>query len=301
MRRILKWTGISLGSLVILILVVAVVLYVIGNRRLESTYAAAADALRIPTDAATVARGRHLATSVTLCVACHGDDLGGTVMDRMPLIATLVAPNLTSGRGGLGAGLTDADIVRAVRHGVGPDGHGLMVMHSDLFNHLARSDLVALVAFVRSVPPVDHELPATHITPLGRSLVALGMFDQPGLPLIPAERIDQSAPIPPDPVVEPSAGYGKYLMSVAMCTLCHGPRFRGGPPIEPGHPPAPDITSSGALGKLSLAGFTQVLRTGVTPSGSSIDPEFMPWDRFSGLSDEELTAIYAYLGSLSHD
>ena len=46
------------------------------------------------------------------------------------------------------------------------------------------------------------------------------------------------------------------------------------------------------------ADFLNVLRTGTTPLGERLDNEYMPWQRFKGLTDDELMAIWLYLSSL---
>lgn len=299
MKRIWKWTGIGVGVLVAGLIVVAAVLYIIGDRRLGRRYDVAVAPLVIPTDEAAIARGRHLVEAVTLCHGCHGDDLGGGVLVDDPLIATIYASNLTAGRGGIGARYTDADFVRAIRHGVNPDGRGLMIMHSDAYHHLGREDLAAIIAYVKSVPPVDREVPATHGAPLGKVLVALGLFDRETMPLIAAERIDHAAPLVPAPPAAVTAEYGRYLVSVALCAMCHGRDLRGGPPIEKGMPPAPNIAVYGAPTGWSAEQFLSTLRTGVTPAGRALDPEAMPWEVFGLMTDDELGAIRRYLTTLA--
>lgn len=112
---------------------------------------------------AAIARGAHL-EGVTFCTACHGEDLQGDLLFEAPGIATLYAPNLTAGRGGRGAVYDDVDWVRAIRHGVSPEGRGLMIMHSDAYNHLGAGDLAAVIAYIKSVPPVDNPLPGPRVT-----------------------------------------------------------------------------------------------------------------------------------------
>jgi hypothetical protein len=40
------------------------------------------------------------------------------------------------------------------------------------------------------------------------------------------------------------------------------------------------------------------LRTGATPYGKQLDPEIMPWNRFSLLDDDELQAIWLFIRAL---
>lgn len=300
MIKALKWAGIGLAGLVLLAAVAAAILYVRGGARINRTYDIAVAAVPVPTDSATVARGRRLAEAVTLCTGCHGDDLAGEVLIDEPMMATVYASNLTAGRGGVGTTYEDADYVRAIRHGVNDAGRGLMIMHSDAYHNLSAADLGAIIAFVRSMPAVDKEHPETRGGPLGRIFVALGMFDRESMPLIPAETIDHDAPFADPPTPAKTAAYGRYLVSLALCSMCHGDDFQGGPPMEEGAPLAPNIAALAAPGAWSEEQFIGTLRTGVTPYGKALDADVMPWERYGGMTDEELGAIWRYLVSL-HD
>jgi len=299
MKRVLKIAVAGLSAVLALVVAAALVLYVVGGRRLHRVHDVPSDAVAVRTDEATIARGRHLAEAVTLCVGCHGDDLGGDVLVDEPLIATIYASNLTSGRGGVGATYTDADYVRAIRHGVNREGRGLMIMHSDAYHNLSEADLAAIISYVKSVPPVDHEVPATKGGPLGRVFVALGMFDRGPMPLIPAEVIDHGAPLSDSPPEGDTAGYGAYLVSIALCRMCHGPDLKGGPPIDEGAPPAPNIAVRAAPSQWSEEQFVGTIRTGITPEGKALNAEAMPWEVYGKMTDEELRAIWRYVESLA--
>src|SRR6476619_1057633 len=126
-RKILKWIGIVLGSLIGLLILAFTVLYVIGTvkwNRLHGKYDVPVETLTIPTDQASIVRGKHIAT-IHMCQKCHTDNLGGQTAGA-PVMITLSVPNLTSGAGGVGATNTDEDWVKAIRHGVGHDGRGLV-------------------------------------------------------------------------------------------------------------------------------------------------------------------------------
>lgn len=299
MKKILKWAGIGLGALLALIAAAGAVLYWSGGSRLNTAYTIPDDPVEVRTDSAAIAHGRHLAEAVSLCTSCHGDDLGGDVLFDEPPIASVYASNLTSGAGGIGRSAGDADLVRAIRHGVNTEGRALMIMHADAYHHYSAADLGALVGFIRSMPPVDRELPRTRVAPLGRVMVALGLLDTETMPLLPAEVIDHSAPLAEAPLPGTTPAYGKYLVSVGLCTMCHGADMKGGPPIEEGAPPGPDITAYGASAGWSEEQFISTIRTGVTPYGKALNSDYMPWKQFGGMTDQELTAITRYLGSLS--
>ena len=84
-----------------------------------------------------------------------------------------------------------------------------------------------------------------------------------------------------------------------MCTLCHGERLSGGTvPDEDDGPKAPNITAGGALGSWTKSQFVDTLRSGITPEGQLLDFEFMPWNRFNQMTDDEMDAIWLYLQSL---
>lgn len=298
MTPVLRWAGIGLAALLGIAVIAAVVLYLMGGARLHRHYDVTVAPITISTDSATVERGRHLAETVSLCTGCHGDDLSGGVLIDEPMIATIYASNLTAGRGGVGSSYTDVDFVRAIRHGVNPDGRGLMIMHADAYHQLSEVDLGAVIAFVRSMPPVDKEQPATRGGPLGRIFMALGFFDRENMPPIPAEVIDHDAPFTHTPAGR-TVEYGQYLVSIGLCRMCHGGDLQGGPPFEEGAPPAPDIAALAAPGAWSEEMFVATLRSGVTPYGKALDAEIMPWERYGRMSDDELGALWRYLESLN--
>lgn len=301
MKRVLKWVGIALAGLVGLLVLASVVLYIIGSNRLNETHEIQLENVAIPTSESAIARGQHLVEALTFCRGCHGDELEGKAFIDEPMMATVYAPNLTSGQGGVGATYTDADYVGAIRHGVNQEGRGLMIMHSDAFHNLSEEDLGAVIAYVKSVPPVDKAIPDRRLLPLGRIFVALGFFDSEAIPLISAEVIDHGAPFAARPEVGATAEYGQYLISITLCAMCHGSELRGGPPLEEGMPAGPGIVAYGAPGGWSEEQFVTTIRTGVTPSGKELDPEFMPWDIYANLTDDELAAMWQYIASISSD
>ncbi|MFW6206619.1 MAG: c-type cytochrome, partial [Gemmatimonadota bacterium] len=118
-----------------------------------------------------VERGRHLLESRYACAECHGEDLGGGVMvDAFPL-GSLLGPNLTGGEGGAMGDYTPADWDRIVRHGILPDGQPA-VMPSEDFLRMSDRELSDIVAYIRSLDPVDNRVPRSTLGPLGKVLVA---------------------------------------------------------------------------------------------------------------------------------
>ena len=294
-RKTLKWIGIVFGSLIGLLVLALIVLYLIGSaqwNRLHGQYDVPVEMIAIPTDSASITRGEHIAT-IRMCRHCHLDDLGGQTAGA-PLLITLSVPNLTPGMGGVGATNTDEDWVRAIRHGVGRDGRGLVVMPSSIWYQLSDEDLGALIAYLKSLPPVNHELPPTDLGPLGRVMLTLGQLPPAIEPNV--LKIDHDGPRPSAPKPDRTVEYGKYL--AMTCTLCHGENLNGQTVREGGNVyVAPNLTRGGEMGFWSEEDFITTLRTGVTPGGHKLI-DFMPWKYFGQMTDDELKAVWMYLQSL---
>ena len=294
MKKVLKWIGIVLGSLIALIVLVALSLFVKSRLEFARKYDVQVGSVNVPTDAASIQHGQHLAT--ILCMECHTKDLGGKPdwFDGGGL-GGANTPNLTTGKGGLGSQLSDADFVRVLRYGVKPDGTSVFIMPSQDFANLSDKDLGDVIAYVRSVPPVDREAskPQLHFTFLGNVMYGAGVFGH----LLRAGTIQQmDVPAAPPPGV--TAEYGKYLVTVNGCRDCHAAQLSGGKPGDPASPLAPNLTPGGELRAWSEADFLKALHTGVTPSGTKLPDEFMPWTYKGQMSDDELKAVWAYLQSL---
>jgi mono/diheme cytochrome c family protein len=291
MRRVFKWTGIVLGSFVGLVLLGFAVVYAVSERRMHRTYRVEPPAVAIRSDAQTVARGKHIALTRG-CTDCHGENLGGKTFIDAPPMARLFADNLTPGRGGVGKRYRDGDWVRSIRHGVDPAGKPLLFMPSHEYNTLSDEDAGALVAYLKTVPPVDNSLPENSVGPIGRVLYLTGQ-----VPLVPAELIDHKARPRAAPPVGPTAAYGKYLAT--GCTGCHGQGFSGGEiGGPPGIPEAANLTPHATgLARWTEQDFIRALREGKRPDGSKID-DFMPWRTTARMTDDEIRALWAYFRTL---
>lgn len=290
----MKWIKrIALGLVSVIVLLVAVI-FGVSESRFRKTYDVSTVAsLNVTRDSAQIARGEHLVTAVAKCNDCHTADLGGKIFIEPGPMGTVSASNLTTGKGGVLASYTDAQLETAIRHGVGQNRRGLVIMPSDAYQNLGDADVSAIIAYLRSLPPVDRELPATRLGPVGRLLVTVDAS------IIPATSIDHKAPpasratVPP---VGPTLEYGEYLVNVGGCRGCHSPNLAGGP--GHGGPDAPNITPGGAIGQWSEADFTRALRTGTRPDGTTIS-ESMPWKGMAHHTDDELHALWLYLKTVT--
>lgn len=294
MKKVMKWIGIVLVGLLSLIVLALLGVYFLSNQRINKQYDIQPEAVAIPTDAASLAEGKRIFT-FRGCVDCHKEDGRGSVFIDDPALGRIAASNLTAGRGGVAPAYTDLDWVRAILHGVGPDGLPLQVMPSQEYNGLNDADLGAVIAYIKSLPPVDNKLPPNQLGLLGRALTVANQ-----LPLLPAEEIDHNAPRPVVIASSETVEYGAYLAQ--SCTGCHGAGLSGGPiPGVPAEPPYPaNLTPDTETG---LAGwqridFVRVMREGKRPDGTDINPVAMPWPAFSQMTDTELAALWLYLETL---
>jgi mono/diheme cytochrome c family protein len=231
-----------------------------------------------------IERGKQLA--IYLCAACHSADgelpmAGGrNLADDIGLpLGDIYPPNLTPA--GKLSEWTDGEILRAIREGTHKDGRPLAMPVQNLKN-LGDNDTLALVAYLRSQPPVENEVPPLRPTLLANILIGAGLFD------ISAQPITQRVVAPPR---ASTLAYGKYLVDISDCRDCHGPDLSGG---KPPNPPGPSLR---AVAGWSKEQFFAAMRTGVDPGGNPIDPP-MPWKNIAILDDVQLEALYKYLHAL---
>jgi mono/diheme cytochrome c family protein len=290
MLKVLKWIGIVLGSLVILILLIAGGMILSVNSRVNKVYNVQPEAITIPTDAASIAQGEHI---VSLCKGCHGPDLSGTVMIDDPAIGHIESANLTQGKGGVGSEFKDSDFVLAIRHGLDPEKKTLVIMPANSFYYFSDQDLGSIIAYLKSLPPVDKEVPEPEFKPMGKLLIAAGQFGSVFI----AETIDQTGPRPATPAPGVTTAYGDYLVRTRACRDCHGPDLAGGTSGGPNPALSPNLTPAGDLAQWSEADFLAVFRTGKVPSGKTLSDD-MPWKDYGTSTDDELKAMFLYLQSL---
>lgn len=294
MRRIFKWLGIGVVGLVGALALAVIGAVVLTKRAIAKTWTVAPARVAIPDDPAILEEGKRL-YAARGCADCHGADLGGRVALEDPSLGKFWGTNLTRGQGGIGAKYADIDWVRTVRHGIKPDGTPLLFMPSNEFYGLNDHDLGAIIAYAKSVPPVDREAQPHDVGVLTHILSAAGVF-----PLIPASLINHEGPRPSQPEAKETKEYGAYLVSV-QCTNCHGEGLGGGP--IPGAPPSLPVPTNltpderTGLGKWQRDDFERAMRSGKRPDGSDINP-FMPWATFKNLNDVEINALWAYLRSV---
>ena len=278
--RLLRWIGIALGSLAGLAIVAYAVLYVLSERVLRHTYKVPAVALSIPSDPASIAEGRRLATVRGCFADCHGKNAEGAVMFDQPLIGRIVAPNLTAAA----RKFSDAELAGVIRNGVRPDGRSVLVMPSEAFVGLTDADLGRIIAFLKSLPEAAGPDPSISPGPIGRVGLVIGKFKMA------AELIAET--VPPPEATNEDAKYGRYLART-VCAECHGTALRG--------TSNPDFTSPDlrVVAAYSPEAFTRLLRTGVAIGGRDVGVmSAQARNNLSHLTDSEIAALYSYLHSM---
>ncbi|KAA0681945.1 c-type cytochrome [Roseomonas genomospecies 6] len=250
-------------------------------------------------------RGRALVNGIVACGNCHtpqGPDgpvagmemAGGTPFVEEPF--TAYASNITPDpETGIGR-WTDEQVIAAIREGRRPDGSLVgPPMPIGFYRGLSDGDLRAIVAYLRSVPPVRHSVPKSEY--------------RMALPAAYGPPVGAVAEVPrTDPVT-----YGAYMAGpLGHCMECHTPMLPDG---------RLDMSRAGAggrsfagpwgvslsrnitqdkefgLGAWSDADIRKAITEGVRPDATRLNPP-MGYHYYRTMSDGELGALVAYLRTL---
>lgn len=281
----------------------------------------AADSAKVEATPARIARGNYLVHHVTICLDCHSErtmayalpfkpgreGVGGFVWSKqIGFPGTLAAANLTPDpETGLGQ-WTDGEIMRAIREGVDREGNALFaIMPYGHYASLSDEDTKSIVAYLRTLPAQKYVKPQRTLdVPLN---FIVKFMPKP-----------LAAPIP-EPDRNDHHAYGQYLVTVAACAECHTPKDDKGKPL-PGmdfaggfemHTPTFRVVTANItphpstyMGKATKEEFIARFRafSGYTAATAPEAPKgkntLMPWIAYSGMTDEDLGAIYDYLETL---
>jgi mono/diheme cytochrome c family protein len=264
----------------------------LGQRKLERQVFVKVVPVPYASGPAAIKQGKYL-YETRGCISCHGADGAGRAMIEESNGLYVRSPNLTRGANSAVAEYTEADWVRAIRHGVNPKGHALFIMPSELYNRLSDADFASLVAYVRSLPPVAGSPTRIDLPFIVRALYGIDLVRDA------SEKIAHSRP--PDPAIPASAGVAHGAYVARICMGCHGDTLAGGRTAEtPPDDPVPANLTPGEGSVMprydSLEKFTAMMRSGRRPDGSAVR---MPFDSLAAFNDTDLAAIYAYLNTLS--
>ncbi|WP_235829742.1 cytochrome c [Frigidibacter oleivorans] len=248
-------------------------------------------------------RGEYLVRGPAGCGNCHtplgpegpvpGMELAGRLVEQSAMM-TAYAPNLTPA--GAAAQWSDAELARAIREGLRPDGSVIgPPMPFSLYRGLGDDDLASIVMFLRTLAPVENQTPPSEYS----------------FPLPPAygPPVDSVTPPPAGPTAE----YGAYLAGPVMhCMECHTPMGPQGPMLATDlgrggfafHGPwgtsvAANLTPhpTDGIGRYSDAELKAMIVEGRRPDGSPMLPP-MPYGYLAAMTPEDLEAVVLYLRSL---
>ena len=266
--------------------------------------AAALCAMPAAAEESPLERGTYLMRSILACGNCHtpqgpdgpvaGMELAGGMRFDLPGM-TAYASNITPDpETGIGS-WTDEQIIAAIREGKRPDGTVIgPPMPIGMYRELSDADARAIVAYLRAVPPVKNEVPASR-------------YDFP----LPAAYGPPVTSVP-EPDRRDKLAYGAYLVSAGHCMECHTPMVDGHFDFEnslgagglqiPGPWGVSVSTNITPHPENGIGGWTDqqikdAITKGVQPDGHKLMPP-MAFSYYANISEADLDAIVAYLRSL---
>lgn len=310
--KTLKKAGLILAGLISTVIIIALLALFLFFPNIDP-----APDLKVELTPEKIQRGEYLANSVTVCMDCHSKrdwtqyagplvpgtlGMGGEEFSReFGFPGQFYSKNITPYTL---KDWTDGELYRTITSGVDKNGKPLFpVMPFHLYNRLHDEDIYAIIAYVRTLAPVEN-------------IVQKRTIDFPFnliLRTLPAKRAQVDA-IPPktDPVA-----YGGYLTTAASCVECHTP-VENGKPLEGQFysggrefaMPGGTVISSNitphetGLGNWSAEQFVHTFKqyqdsTWKSPKLEPTDPNtIMPWMMYSEMTEEDLRAIFAYLQTI---
>lgn len=260
-----------------------------------------------------VERGEYIATKVAVCMDCHskrdtsrwsmpvipGTEGGGagfafTKTEAVPGIVW--APNITPYAL---KDLTDEEIIKTITTGINKKGDTLFpIMPYHSYSRLSKEDLHAVVAYMRTLKPIESTVPQR------KFFIPAAMFGP-----LPVNNIEENKmPDPADKIK-----YGQYLLTMAACTECHTPMGPQGPDFSKAL--SGGFVFDNAVLKVGVANITPDSATGIgtwseetfvnkfkaNAAEQMINTKpgrkntFMPWYMYGKMKEDDLRAIYAYL------
>jgi len=291
MKKLLKWIGVVAAVLAVVGIGLVLAASLLFERKRERVIKLDVKTISVVADAAALERGKYLFMSRG-CGDCHAANGTGRAFINEPGGGFYArSPNISPA--GVVAAYTELDWVRAIRHGVKPDGRPLFIMPSEDYNRFTDRDVAAVIAYARSLPATSGGGAEFRVPLPVKALYAVGVVKDS------AEKIDHSLP-PASPVPEGvTPEHGKYVAN--LCIGCHGDGLSGGkiPGGPPDWPAASNLTPGpGTVLTVydSVEKFKAMFRSGKRPDGSAVT--VMPFETLREINDTDVSALYAYLKQL---
>lgn len=276
MNRPLRWIRNTLIGLVALVAATVIVIYAASERMLRRHFPTTPADLTASLATASMAEGLHLAQTRG-CTGCHTPNLQGQMFVDELLVGRVASPNLTKAV----AEHSDNQLGHIIRRGVRPDGRSIVIMPSGSFSQLSDHDVSSILAYLRSVPPVEGQRRVRHIGPIARLAFLLGEFKLAAVEVLEAESLSSSYPKAGEPHWK-----GAYIARTT-CTECHGLNLGGG------NQGRPDLRIAAGY---TLDQFRHFMRTGKALGNRELKlMSDMARRRFSHFTDEELADLHGYL------
>lgn len=312
MKKILKVIGYLL--LIVIVGIAGLLTYV----KVALPSVGEASVMKVEITPERVERGKYLANHVTLCMDCHATrdwtkfsgppkpgtlGAGGDVFDqKFGFPGVYHAKNITP------AGIsryTDGELFRVITTGVDKEGRAMFpVMPYSYYGKMDEEDIKCIIAYIRSLEPIANEIPQS-------------VSDFPMNFIV--NTIPRKAELTKRPEKTDVVNYGKYMVNASGCIECHtqvdkgqiipelafsgGREFPiGGGRIVRSANITPDIETG--IGSWTKERFVElfksrsdsaILHTNIDPNGYNT---IMPWVMYSGMTNEDLEAIYTYLRTL---
>jgi len=253
-----------------------------------------------------VERGSYLVNTIMTCANCHSpkgppaavagkDYSGGLRFNEPPFDVT--APNITPDKEtGIGA-WSDAELKKFLATGIKPDGvKAAPIMPYEFYTVLTARDLDALVAYLKSVPPVRREMPL----PEYRRASKPETPTYTGAPMTDADMTDKLS-------------RGRYLLSISHCLECHTPEGpsaehdfagstgKGGRTFKGpwGESKSVNITSHpvSGLGQWSDDEIKRAIPQGIARDGRKLKPP-MAYPAYATMTAQDLDAVVAFVRTI---
>ncbi|HEV7239551.1 MAG TPA: cytochrome C [Thermoanaerobaculia bacterium] len=307
---------------VVLLVIVALAAIGVSYLALRKPAQRPASAEKIEATPARLARGKYLVHHVAICFDCHSertyayalpfkpgrDGVGGFVWDqKIGFPGVIPAANITPDPDtGIGK-WSDGEILRAMREGVDQEGEALFaIMPYGHYRHMSDEDAMSIVAYLRTIAPQRYEEPKKSLdVPL--NFIVKFMPEPLAAPVAPPDKTNEVA-------------YGQYLVTIGVCDDCHSPMGDKGKPV-PGKElaggvemktpefrvvsanitPHPTNYMGTATREEFIARFRAFSNFTVdtAPQAEKGKNTIMPWIAYSGMTDEDLGAVYAYLKTVA--
>lgn len=265
-----------------------------------------------------IARGKYLANHVTNCMDCHSKrdwtrfagpategtiGMGGDLFDeKFGFPGRYYAKNITPE--GI-SHYTDGELFRVITTGVNKEGEAMFpVMPYHYYGQMDQEDIKSIIAYVRTLKPIKNVVPnSTSDFPMNFII----------------NTIPHKANFTKIPAKTEVVNYGKYIANAAACVECHtkfekgslvaGTEFGGGRDF-----PFPDgsVVHSSNISpdkETGLGDWTEKMfldlfhsRSDSTTLNTKLKPgdfnTMMPWTMYGKMTDEDLSAIFAYLKTI---